>query len=69
MCEAVYAHLLEQEPCALDSLAEVVQRLELNDRALEALVSLSLAGQPCQYLPMTDASCLPIAEAGFVSKG
>ena len=56
MCEAVYAHLLEQEPCALDSLAEVVQRLELNDRALEALVSLSLAGQPCQYLPMTDAS-------------
>ena len=38
MCEAVYAHLLEQEPCALDSLAKVVQRLELDDRALEALV-------------------------------
>ena len=62
---------MEREASALEPVAKVVHRLEFEDRAQVALLLVSIlsaAGQPCQYLPGTDAN-LPMATAGFESVG
>ena len=61
---------MEREASALEPVANVVHRLEFEDRAQVALLLVSCwAAVPVlEYLPGTDAN-LPMATAGFESVG